>query len=560
VTDLDTWSKAVESGDPGRMADAAARAARDPLRGSPDWNFTICDFLWRGIGALNADITEASGTDPRNKAGSGQMKIKGTSPHVGQLMRCTDTMVGVKMETAGIKQAYFVKRHTQSYKDGEWSSTVDLKSIWSVLDYLAVFPSWYLPIQVQPISHAVYCGPIVGVIETMIHECASRVQKGTWEAVNNIFSFSLDLRNWFATAILNDRDHGKLVRRPIYVVRTNPFLDASPLVTRLVRMETVGSVITDMTGPYGIDVSVDLWEPGDPQPDKWANLNQPTYVVRVRDRSQITGPTKTILDSAIRTAVDIAGSIFGQAVAPLIESLDTMQQVFVSPKLGVNFIEPWVMLEAPGPGRDGSVVTAEISDHTPEGWRHIIGGKSPAWLNSSINSLLAWWIDSVNIILGVVGIPSDLLSGFLNDAFFAFAQVDHFDRRAAMGPYHPQIERVWPTQASVYNVTGIANIIKALYESRGWTSAVVTFRSGEVYAYGRDVFKSSLVSLVYQARTRMLTDFVEMVMWRYAIDARDILLQIGDGKAEEPPVAKHERNLSNLLAAVNVLTLAPASS
>lgn len=560
VTDLQTWIEAVGSGDPVRTAEVAQRAARDPLQGTPEWDFTICDFLWRAMGALNCDIIEASGTDPRNKAGSAQMKLKGGSTYLGHLQRCVDTMVGVKVETAGIKLAYYVKKHTQTYKDGEWTSVVDLQSIWTILDYLAVFPSWFLPISVQPISYAVYCGPIVSVIETIIAECATRMQSGAWEGINNALSFSVDLRNWFATALLNDHEFGHLIRRPIYVKRTNPLKDASPLVVRLVRMETAGSVITDMTGPYGIDVSVELWEPGDPQPDKWANLNQPTYVVRVRDRSQITGPTGTILDSAIRSSVDTLGSIFGKAVEPLVQSLNSMQQVFVSPRLGVDFIEPWVMLEAPEPGRDGSVVSAEISDHTPDGWRHIIGGKSPAWLNTSINSLLSWFIDSVNIVLGVIGVPSDLLSGFLNDAFFAFAEIDHFDRRSGMGPYHPQVERVYPTQASVYNVTGIANIIKALWESRGYVSAQCTFRNGEIYAYGRDIWKSSLVSLVYQARTKMLTDFVEMVMWRYAIDARDILLQIGDGKAEEPPLAKHERNFSNLFSAINVLTLAPIST
>lgn len=169
-------------------------------------------------------------------------------------------------------------------------------------------------------------------------------------------------------------------------------------------------------------------------------------------------------------------------------------------------------------------------------------------------------MDSLTIVLGVVGVPSDLLSGFLNDAFFAFAQVDHYDRRNEVGPYHPAKERVYPTQSSAYNVTGIANFIKALYESRGWTSATCTIRNGDVYALGRDIWKGQLASLVYQGRRLMLTDFVEMVMWRITADTREILMQIGDGKADEPPLAKHERNLASLEAAVNAITLAPVSS
>ena len=560
MSDLVRWRGALDSSDPNRIATVAAEIAEDKPRTPPQWVFIICDFLWRPTGELGADLIEASGTDPRNRSGSAQLKVKGNSVHIGALMRCQSAMVGIKVETAGIRQAFFVKKHTYAYKNGEWTSTSDLMAIWSILDYMAILPSWWLPIQFQPISHAIYCGPIVGVIETMIAECATRIQTGTWEVVNNIFSFSFDLRSWFATALESDGNFVHAAKRPVFVVRTNPFLDASPLVTKLVRMETAGSVITELTGPYGIDVSVDLWEPGDPQPTKYSRLVQTTYVVRVRDRSQITGPTKTVLDAAIRTAVDITGSIFGKAVAPLVTQLPALQQVFIAEKLGVNYVEPWVMLDAPEPGHDGSVLTAEIVDHTPEGWRMIIGGKSPAWLDASINSLLSWWMDSITILLGVIGIPSDLLAGFMNDTLFAFAEVDNFDRRNAMGPYHPQVERVFPIQSSVYNVTGIANIIKALWESRGWTSAQCTFRNGEVLTYGREVFRSMLVSLVYMGRTKMLTDYVEMVMWRYSIDARDVFIQIGDGKAEEPPIAKHERNLTNIEAAINAITLAPVSS
>lgn len=557
MTELAVWESAVASGDPVRVAEVAREVTT--RRVEPEWIFTVSDFMWRAAGELGADLIEASGTDPRNQAGTATVKTKGGSPHVGKFMACRESFVGVKVETAGQKWAYYAKKHAYNYRDGEWTSSVELKAIWDILNYYMIFPTWQLPIQVQPISHAVYCGPIVTVIETMIAEVALRIQLGVWESVSNALSGNWDLRNWVATLLQSDGSVQTLLKRPVYVVRTNPFLDASPMVVRLVRMESVGQVITDLTGPYGIDVSVDLWEPGDPQPDQWARLDRPTYVVRVRDRSQIVGPTKTVLDSGLRTVVDLTGSIFGDAVAPLIEQANGLQAAVVAPKLGLNYVEPWVLLEAPDSGCDGSVLTAEIVDHAPEGWRHIIGGKSPAWLNSLINSTLSWFIDSLTIMIGIVGIPSDLLSGFLNDAFYAFQQMDHYPRRNKMGPYHPAVERFHPTQASGYNITATMNFIKALWESRGWTSAQLTFRNGEVLTLGRDVFKSALLSLVYYGRTKMLTDHVELIMWRYTADARDVFLQVGDGKAEEPPIAKHARNIAALGAAVNVLTLAPRS-
>ena len=56
---------------------------------------------------------------------------------------------------------------------------------------------------------------------------------------------------------------------------------------------------SEITPAYGVSVTVELWRPGMPQPDKWANPTQVTYVIRVVDRSQIEGQTKTVLDSAL---------------------------------------------------------------------------------------------------------------------------------------------------------------------------------------------------------------------------------------------------------------------
>lgn len=558
-TDLVRWQAAVASGDPARVGTLARTLAAEKSKASPEWIFTVCDNLWRPVGELGADLIEGSGTDPRNAVPSGTVTVKGSSPMVGELMKCRDTMVGLKVETAGLKFPFYVKKHTLSYKNGAHQSVSELRGIYAILYYYVIIPTWFLPIQIQPISHAVYFGPIVTVIETMIAECALRIQAGINEFLNNAASLNPDMRAWFGTLLQSDGNLFEVLKRPVYVVRTNMLLDGSPTVVRPVRMETVGQVIADLTGPYGIDVSMTLWEPGDPQPDEWANLTHPTYVVRVRDRSQIEGPTKTVLDSAIRTTVDLAGSLFGNAVKPLIQSVDGVEAAFVSPALGVNFVEPWIILEVPEPGGRGSVLSAEIVDHAHEGWRHIVGGKSPAWLNALINATLSWLLDSVTIVIGLTGVPSDLLSGFLNDAFFAFQQYDHYDRRAEGGPYHPAVERFHATQSSGYNVEAIMNFIKALWESKGYTSATVTFRNAEVATLGVDFFKSMLLSLVYMSRTRMLTDFVENIMWRITTAEREILAQIGDGRAEEPPLAKHQRNITGLFASVNALTLAPKS-
>ena len=60
-------------------------------------------------------------------------------------------------------------------------------------------------------------------------------------------------------------------------------------------------------------------------------------------------------------------------------------------------------------------------------------------------------------------------------------------------------------------------------------------------------------------RTKLFTDYIEMVMFRLTPTERDVFVQIGDGKAEESPLAKHQRFLTGVFESVNVLTLAPQS-
>lgn len=147
----------------------------------------------------------------------------------------------------------------------------------------------------------------------------------------------------------------------------------------------------------------------------------------------------------------------------------------------------------------------------------------------------------------------------MNNAFFAFQLIQHYERRNEVGPYHPGIETFTATASAPYNVETLFAFVNKLYDTRGYTSAIVKFRNGQQYTLGRDIFKGGLMSLVYKGRKKMLTDYVEMVMWRITPDEREVLVQIGDGKRDEAPLAKHQRFLTAAFETINVLTLAPQS-
>src|SRR5262245_4764694 len=568
VEDRATWQEILTSGSVSDIATAAEQFAAQRADPHNEFIFTVFDKFWRGIGEVGGDLMESSGTSPRNDVPTANMVLKGGSPLVKTLMSCRKTMVGVTVETNGLRFPFYVNKHIWEYDKDIWKSTSELRGIWDILNFYQIWPVWYLPIMIQPISHAVFIGPMVTCIENMIAECALRLQSGMWEFVNNAGSLNPDFRAWFGTLLTAHGDSLlEVLHTPVYVVRTNPLLDTSPLMAKTVRMESCGTVITDLTKPYGVDVDISLWLPGDPQPDHWTEtipglaLDQPTYVVRVVDRSQIEGPTKTVLDSVLRTVVDLEGSLLGNALDPLLNPQGEYapEGVFIAPVLGVHFRKPYALMIAPDPGDKTSIISCKIIDHTPTGWQHIVGGKSPKWLNDLINATLAWLVDSLMIFVGLSGVPSDLLSGFLNDAFLAFQLIEHFTRRQEVGPYHPAIERFTNTQSAPYNIEALFAFVNALWDSRGFTSAQVIFRNGVQYSLGKDIFRGGLMSLLYFGRKLLYTDYIELIMWRISLLERDVLFQMGDGEPDEAPLAKHQRFITGLQEAFNLWSLAPNS-
>jgi hypothetical protein len=53
------------------------------------------------------------------------------------------------------------------------------------------------------------------------------------------------------------------------------------------------------------------------------------------------------------------------------------------------------------------------------------------------------------------------------------------------------------------------------------------------------------MSLVYHGRTKMITDYIENVMWRITPTEREVLAQIGDGRKDEAPLAKIQRLITS---------------
>lgn len=554
----------LRTGTPEERAAAAHRLADIKSAEQTDIVVTVHDKFWQPVGEIG-DYGELSLDIPRNVVPTCDLTLKGgdgfstsgpsaPDPHIPRLRMCRKELVGITVEVGSIRWAGFVDHTKYSFRDGKRQLVANCLGIFDLLNYMYVLPEWQLPIQVQPLSHAVFLGPIVSVIESMIAEQAMRLQLGLWEFVNQAGSLNPDFRAWFGTLKQNHGNLLEALKTPMYVVRT-PFLkDTSMMVARTVRMEKIGAVIEDMTKAYGVDVRMDLWKPGDPQPDKWANLTKPTYVVTVKDRLSTTGPTGTIVDSILKTVVDTAGSFFGE-IGDVIKSAPGAEGVFISKLAGVDFEQPIAVLVD---GPDNAFVEFDIDDYHPRGHTMIIGGRSPTWVNNMINITLSWLIDAITIFIGITGVPSNLLDGFLNDAFLAFQSIQMYGRRDAVGPYG-RPENFLPTASAPYNVEAIFSFVNLAWDIRGWRSATAKFRNGKPFSLGQHYVPGGMMAIAHQGE--LYTDYVEHLFLRDTRRERaQIVVQIGDAKAIEAPLARTQRFASGVMEVVNTLTLAPRSA
>jgi hypothetical protein len=369
-------SAGLQSTDKFRVVTAAEMAAAMQEDAGREIVVYICDKYWKRIGELG-DRISLTANKPRNAVPTVEIVLKGGDYYKKYLRKCRTELVGIEIECGNLKWACVVD--TASYKLANRQRTVTAKcfGISEILSYLLVWPNFLLPIQAQVPSHAVYIGPICSVVEIMIAEQAFRIQSGLWELVNNAASLNPDLRAWFGTWLVSNGDILDMLTTPIYVVHHNPIFDPSPFIEGNFRMDTVQAAIDKLIKAYGVTVEVELWRPGDPAPDEWfpnPNRTSPCYVVRVNDRSGITGPTGTLLDGILFQVVNLQGGVLGGILDPFLnpDGEYAPEGVFIAPRLGQHFLKPWaVLIDHP----NGPMESFEIVDHHPLGWQLVIGGK-----------------------------------------------------------------------------------------------------------------------------------------------------------------------------------------
>jgi hypothetical protein len=562
---------ALYSGNPAAASYAAQQAAQ--LTYTPDTTITVTvyDKYYNFVGTLG-DYKKLTVTWERNMTDTAVITLKQTDPLVSNVMNCWQTVVPITIQTGYLRWSGRVEYCDYAYKDGEYNVEVYCTSDYQWFDKIMVWPNPFLPIQVQFPSEALFIGPAITCIKTMIMENVFRLQSGLFEFIDNALSGDLDWEAWFGTLLESDGNLGEMLLTPIVVVGTDPLFDTSAWISLEGRMDKVSTLVSQALKDTGLLLTANLWLPGEPQPENLhLTLKAPTIVVDCKDMSGVTGPTGTFIDGLVEDVVDLQQSILGNVLAPFLNPGNEYapEGINIAPKLGVNFTPPWVLFtDQPR----GGLKEFHIIPHSPLAFTVIGGGKSPQWLNDLINELLEWLIDSIEIAIGFTGIPDDLLNGTFDDIVLAFQQIENFDRRQALGPY-AFFEYFQQTGASAYTLDEWFSLIEAMWDSRGYNGIQLSFDDGYPYTIGKDIFVGALASFAStglgltggtgsssQGSTNLYTDYVERVTIADSPEQRRrATVMIGDGKSHDDPALKIERKLLSFEEAFQIITLSSNS-
>ncbi|TDH57555.1 hypothetical protein E2F47_01950 [Mycobacterium eburneum] len=554
-------SAAIQGGDVVAASQAAIAAARLDQQPPTDIDVEIYDKYWKPIGSCGNYI-EVKPTFARLELPTAQMTLMGVDPYAEPVLSCDTTLVPVTMQIEYLRWAGWVEiAHDKINADGSETVECQLVGLLTMLDRILVWPEPFLPIEIQP-SEAIYMGPAITVLKTMVAENCLRLQLGLWELVNTLGSLDVDWRAWFGTLLVDGLSPAaiqQMVTTPICVIFTDPLEDTSPWIAMHGRMDTCWKLMLQHLRDNGLYPSMDLWLPGEPQPEGVLfPLTVPTYIFNIKDYQGVTGPSGTVADGAVRDLVSLAGSLLGTTRSSFLnpdnEYVPPGSNIEIAPVLGVNFVPPWVVFNADV--KDSGITSLDIAHHAMQAWNLTLGGKSPQWLNDLLNASLEYLVDILMIAIGITGIPNSILDGIVDNAFLAFELFELFDQRVQMGPYGPP-EKFFPTQ-STYNVDTLFAAMTAAWDVRGYPAAMFSFYNGLPYTIGRDLFPGALASVI--RRGTLYTDYADKITVTDNRTTRKVDVMVGDGRRDEAPMTIFQRKLVGLEEDINLVLLAPPNS
>lgn len=539
-------------------------APQDQPVGRGQFIVTYYDNDGRPLGECG-DYISVVFTPKRNAIATATIVLKDSDPLVAIAENCWETVIPITIELAsGWRWSARVDTDSDDVVKGVGTTTLQLIGDYCWFSSLLVFPAWWMPIEAQIPKEAVFVGPAVTNIKEIISEQILR-QSGLLGA---LLEFAGNILN--PAAYIGSLLDVELLALPLVVVPTDPLTDTSKWTAITCKMTTVAAAVEQTLKDCGLLLTADLWLPGDPQPAPgWMTLTESCIVVDVRDYSDVTGITGTMLDGLIGGVVDLIDTVLGEILTLVggasVASSDSTDATnpygdgILASLLGLDAKPPWVIYED---GPRSGIQESHVVAHHPLAYRVVTGGKSPDWVNKGIDLLLEWAMSELLAAFGASGISSTLIDGLLDNVFLAYMQLEDEPRRIKLGKFG-RPEFFAQGGSAAYTLDALIILESALWDTRGYHSFQLLTQNESPYSFGGDLFGVRYgdfgigFPVSWVRKGRIYTDYCsEATLTDDRTHRVEIAAKVGDQSAVESPWARLMRRIGSLYDVVKAASLA----
>lgn len=450
-----------------------------------------------------------------------------------------DAMIPLTVDTPGYRWTGKVTV-AREIRDENGITTIHVEAIhdWQHVATTCLWASPWAPLLAQFPRHDTKFGPIASIATSWMATNVAR-QQGYWPPPED---WSGAPEEW--------ADYGAGMW-PIAVVPIDTRFDTSMWGAGSARFDMADQFLTPLLKDAGqmLDVSMFLPEEDDQPAPEWFFLDKPTIVVRVVNKSEVTGATGTALDGITQWFEDFLDDGVTPVRYPMFDAVETeYEDAYSTAALGSKHRFPtWWYFD----GEYSGIGEAEIAVHKPAATDIYVGGRSPSYINAlieiTIKNMLAW----LGTLIGVPGLDS-LYRGQLSDVFLAFAMARDSGRVQRAGPYAWRDSFVTGSEKA-FTLDGLMALRQGLWDSRGYTSHKVTVEDNAPFIVG--LHFGPMDQLGFRIGEYIFTDYVSELLYKESREIAGVwTITIGDGADEEDPLTRAWGRLGQVMNTISIVT------
>ena len=396
----------------------------------------------------------------------------------------------------------------------EKGSYINLRGLhsWQHLESILFWANPLFPAQFQPLAGDYRIGPARTVLASLLAVNLARLQLPLWQIPTYIDFFDPAQWNIF-----------KRTQWPIAVKPVNPITDTSRWCVSAPTFQTAAEIIKEIADDEsGLSVEMNLWLPGDPQPWPLADFSRPTYWIDIVDYSIERNFTGTLVDGLIKVGIDAVDDAAAFVLYPILGEaiLGEDGQGLLRDKLNLEVRDSVPVYRAANTP-DSGVVSHSIVQHKPLASQVVVGGKSPEFVNKSIDiggeliaaglmSAISAGAGAAGAGLAGAGLPmvgpalgmvsgldlkpaTSLATSMMHDKLFAYFAWENYAQAFRAGPY--RYREVAKLGGTGLGLMMFQDIVNATYSQRPYTSHKVEVMNSHPYRLHEEVKLGGLVGI-----------------------------------------------------------------